>query len=199
MSERFQDQGTHLSDFLGDIWVRCDQCSAPGHVLCDFPYYRSTPRFACSACAASWQGHNVHWGGPARGIAKQRCGRCGAWLEAHYHSKAGFHPGAITLSCPTCGHPSDVAVSWSGIRFSVPYDPFFGLPLQLQRPFARNILWAYNPQHLAFLRDYIAAPLRERVPNNNASLASRLPRWLKQASNREALLRAILKLEEAAA
>jgi hypothetical protein len=57
------------------------------------------------------------------------------------------------------------------------------------------VLWAYNREHLIFLRDYVAAMLRERVPNANASLASRLPAWLKKGANRSAVLKAVERLE----
>lgn len=57
------------------------------------------------------------------------------------------------------------------------------------------MLWAYNSDHLAFLRGYVEADLREREPNANASLASRLPKWLKSAKNRESVLRAVKRLE----
>jgi hypothetical protein len=42
----------------------------------------------------------------------------------------------------------------------------------------------------------ISAGLRERVPNLNKSLASRLPGWMKEASNRAEVLRGIGRLRQ---
>jgi hypothetical protein len=56
------------------------------------------------------------------------------------------------------------------------------------------VLWAYNAEHLDFLEEYVRASIREREPNRNASLASRLPAWLKSAKNREAVLAACAAL-----
>jgi hypothetical protein len=87
-----------------------------------------------------------------------------------------------------------VAAHWWPDPQDEPYDPHFGYRLWLQTRCAGEILWAYNAEHLEFLREYAAASLRERVPNANASLASRLPRWIKRSHNRRAILRAVKRL-----
>jgi hypothetical protein len=69
------------------------------------------------------------------------------------------------------------------------------MALDLQAPFRGHILWVYNPRHLAFLRDFAAATLRQRAANHNATLASCLPRWIKLAKNRDAVLAAVAELE----
>ncbi|MCH8557642.1 MAG: hypothetical protein LAT84_07470 [Balneolia bacterium] len=76
-------------------------------------------------------------------------------------------------------------------------DPFFGYPLWLSASFGEHTLWAYNPEHLAFLRTHISAMLRERNPDKklNRSLGSRLPKWMSAAGNRDALLKKISELE----
>jgi hypothetical protein len=61
------------------------------------------------------------------------------------------------------------------------------------------MLWAYNERHLSFLDEYVRAENRRRTPTvaggpRNALLESRLPRWMKLARNREAVLTAIAKL-----
>ena len=73
--------------------------------------------------------------------------------------------------------------------------PHFGLGLWLQTPCAGRAFWAYNAEHLDFLRHYVEAAVRERTPNANATLASRLPKWVKSSKNRDTILRAIDKLE----
>jgi len=63
-----------------------------------------------------------------------------------------------------------------------------------------NRLWALNEDHLVWLEDFVAASLRERRRDpahgwSNSSLASRLPRWITAAENRDMILKAIEKLK----
>ena len=52
-------------------------------------------------------------------------------------------------------------------------------------------LWAYNLEHLDFIEKYVQAKIREREPNVNKSLASRLPNWIKSKKNRNEILKCI--------
>ncbi len=77
-------------------------------------------------------------------------------------------------------------------------DPFFYLPLWLRTDFEGNILWAYNSEHLNFLREHIEAKLRERNGQefSNKSLGSRLPKWMTSKKNRVLLLKKISELQD---
>lgn len=76
-------------------------------------------------------------------------------------------------------------------------DPFFYLPLWLTTDFEKNTLWAYNFEHLDFLRGHIEAKLRERNGQEpvNKSLGSRLPKWMTSKKNREIILKRISELQ----
>lgn len=76
-------------------------------------------------------------------------------------------------------------------------DRLFGLPLWFRVPCAGSMLWAYNLDHLTLLEQYVQATLRERQGStgNHHSIAVRLPRWMKLAHNREAILKAIQLLK----
>jgi len=80
--------------------------------------------------------------------------------------------------------------------FGAPMDPFFHLPLWLTDRVKGNLLWAYNEEHLDFLKQFVAAKLRERNGKKltNGSLGSRLPTWMTSKNNREIVLKAIEKL-----
>jgi hypothetical protein len=127
------------------------------------------------------------------------------------------YDGSPTLvACPRCQGPAEVVVQdsitalprvvcsrcsyaeakkWSGrVADSAPVDHSTGLPLWLQSPCAGHVLWAWNAWHLDFIERYVSADLRERTPNINMSLASRLPRWIKSAKNRDAVLKGIARL-----
>lgn len=83
-------------------------------------------------------------------------------------------------------------------RYDGAVDPLFGLPLWLQAPCCGQVLWAYNEAHLDFLETYIRATLRERQgkKGDHHGIAIRLPQWMKQASHRDPLLKAIQALRE---
>lgn len=93
------------------------------------------------------------------------------------------------MVCSQCGYTKD----WheKTVCAGGSLDWYFRLPLWLQTPCCGQILWAYNKDHLDFLEAYIQADLRERVPNKNSSVASRLPAWIKAAHHRDNVLRGI--------
>jgi hypothetical protein len=101
----------------------------------------------------------------------------------------------VELRCSECAATSLAQVRWSFDVSAAAYEPAFGLKLRLQTSCRRHVLWAYNPRHLEFLHNFVEARIRERVPNQNRTLVSRLPRWIKSAQNREAVLKAIATLE----
>ncbi len=96
------------------------------------------------------------------------------------------------LICLTCVHRD----TWQGgiIAIGASFDWYFQLPLWLQISCCGKTLWAYNETHLDFLENYVKAKLRERTPNTNKSLASRLPNWIKSAKNRDEILKCIKRL-----
>jgi DNA-directed RNA polymerase subunit RPC12/RpoP len=101
------------------------------------------------------------------------------------------------LVCTWCAY----SASWSpegsqGWCWGGPVDPFFRLPLWLRvQCCGGQTLWAFNRTHLDLLQDYVGARLRERGPESGGmTLVARLPNWIKAASNRDELLRAISRL-----
>jgi hypothetical protein len=78
-------------------------------------------------------------------------------------------------------------------------DPYFGLPLWLQVETRHGWLWAYNLEHLDLLRRFVQASLRERAPwydtGHKMTLVARLPAWIKRATNRDEVLRAVSRIQ----
>lgn len=75
-------------------------------------------------------------------------------------------------------------------------DFYFQLPLWLEESCKKDKIWAYNYRHLNFLEDYIKSDIKEQNNNYNKSIISRLPKWIKKASNKEDILKVIQKLKE---
>ena len=197
--ERFEDDARHLIDFIDRVLVICDRCGAPGTVMCAQPYSGHQPSFLCSRCSNHRRGWGEGWLGPEIGVGRHRCGACGDLLETPSdHAASASKQQSVAVFCPTCREKNHVRIKWKGIRLGVPHDPYFGIDLALQTGCCGETLWAYNEAHLDFLKHYVGAGLRERDGNENRSLASRLPKWMKKAGNREAIAKAIARLEKVA-
>lgn len=77
-------------------------------------------------------------------------------------------------------------------------DPYFYIPLWLSANVGENLFWAYNYEHLNFIKNFVSAKLRERNVENmsNKSVGSRLPKWITSHKNRDLILKTIEKLEK---
>lgn len=108
----------------------------------------------------------------------------------------------VRASCVECGYTMDKSSNGRTFYWNSdnPTDGHFGFDLWLRTNCVGNSLWAFNKEHLKFLESYVSANLREREEDEelgwrNASLASRLPKWIKSSKNRIALLKAINELK----
>ena len=122
------------------------------------------------------------------------CPRCSKM--ATVKSKGGF--GLARLTCKSCALTKSKEVRAYGLGGAA--DPYFGLPLWLQAPCSPHTLWAYNPDHLSFLRQFVEATDRRRPDRSstdrlNGLLASRLPKWVQLSKNRDRILRVIATIE----
>ena len=121
-------------------------------------------------------------------------------------AKVRPHNGGLRLSCFDCGHSAAAVpprrhyerrpnMSLSAYDSSTPP---FGAPLWLETECCGGKrLWALNEQHLDYLAAYIEEKQREREfpsPAGDRQLASKLPKWMKLAKNREEVLRSIERL-----
>ncbi len=122
--------------------------------------------------------------------------------------------GRVALTCLSCGYACEDSKRRCSIAFAsnskayddqsigigAPVDWYFHLPLWLQAPCCGEVLWAYNEKHLAFLEAFVAAKQRTGVRGehgwSNQSLMNRLPQWVKQAKNRDEILRCLGKLKQ---
>jgi hypothetical protein len=118
----------------------------------------------------------------------------------------------VRLVCPACGMnkywsetPAEEWMSNSGrvynFRTTVlggTVDPYFKLPLWLQKETAYGVLWAYNYEHLEFIEKHVHSELRYRKSGNyrNKSVGSRLPKWITAKKSRTEVLKAIARLKQ---
>jgi hypothetical protein len=133
-----------------------------------------------------------------------RCPRCDKRATVRNIEDDG-HPdrpyGLYRLQCASCAHREDLAPTWypfGNVRGHT-VDPFFQAPLLLQIDTRLGTVFAHEA-HLDWLEQFVSAGLRERTHldgHANTSIASRLPRWMKLAKNRDEVLQTIRKLRAA--
>ena len=114
----------------------------------------------------------------------------------------------VRFACHSCGYSLKLAntpktlfyrtsrgksVYGRVLHLNAPIDPFFGFNVWYQIDCAHGLLWAYNAAHLSVIESYIKDKLRTRsnIFHMNRSIASRLPRWIGIAKNRDYLLKLI--------
>ncbi|MFL5692198.1 MAG: hypothetical protein ACJ795_10365 [Ktedonobacteraceae bacterium] len=117
--------------------------------------------------------------------------RYGSWSF-----RRSFSPRKV--SCLHCSYTSIWKGKVRGGRGQ--HDWYFGLPLWLQTPCCGKILWAFNEEHLSFLERYVTAKQRIKFfaagRVRNATVASRLPFWIKRAKNQDEVLKGIARLKK---
>ncbi|MCH5714793.1 hypothetical protein [Niabella hibiscisoli] len=191
----------NLASFADEIAVECPHCKKRAIVFADqgdytVPYStRFRARFRCNNCYKPID--EKLWYGPIfiRPV-NANCGYCGTRL-IRSKKMVDKLQSKIEVKCTGCEQEKkyDVHYSLTYANNRQATDPYFGLQLWLQIPFDNNILWAYNFAHLDYLKTYVGAKLREAVSGGKYSLAWKLPNFIKTAKNREAILKAIGRLE----
>jgi ribosomal protein S27E len=197
---RFCDHDMYLDQFAEQgCYVRCPKCESRAFV-------ESRLRVTCPDCGFSLAATSsrAKWFGPVVTEVLARCPSCRTGIEVRRRRVS--RPDAQTrtiLRCPSCQQSTEYPVErWWPVPVGEavePFDPFLGLPLWHQTPCCGKVLWAYNPSHIEFLREYVSASLRERHPDSTHSmrLARNLPAWALRATNRIKVLHAIASLEAA--
>lgn len=103
------------------------------------------------------------------------------------------------LFCVHCGlnKKASVLVAWQGGKTAERRQAahlYFNASLWYSHAFKGDVFWAYNPQHLSYLEQYISAKIREHKDRDFFTLLEKLPKFYHEAKNREGLLKVIAKL-----
>jgi transcription elongation factor Elf1 len=104
-------------------------------------------------------------------------------------------------TCAGCGYRKEVSTQIPTLNGGV-YEliqaahAYFDASLWFSAPFKNEVFWAYNPEHLTYLENYISAKIREHKDREHFTLLEKLPKFYHEAKNREALLKLIKKLRQ---
>lgn len=189
------------------VWVRCPRCSSRATIrgnrvsclACGYVHVseRVNSRTWCTDCH-SWETStlDVSFGSSVQACVKTVCPSCGkrsSYVSETKRGTSGF--GSPLQQKCLCG--STPQVLEVGYRSQVdkcpdePLDRLFALPYWLQTPCAGHVLWAANPEHLRYLSSFLTAQSRPR-----SGLGTVLPQWMISAKNRNAVLRALARLQK---
>lgn len=108
--------------------------------------------------------------------------------------------GKIAIKCKSCGvtqdyEPRNIPQEWLYSNKGKVNENYFGLPLWINSNFRNYTFWAFNYEHLEYLKKYISADLRERNNRAHWTMVEKLPDWIKSSKNREKLIKLINELE----
>lgn len=188
-----------LISFADEVLVICPYCNAratvslePGEVASIFST-SAKAKFRCNSCYRSIAKNR--WFGPLIfSPLNARCGHCGSPLKFGRILKV--YKDKIKAKCQSCNQDKkyDFVCTRTYANAKQATDPYYGLQLWLQTPIDDNILWAYNFEHLEYLKSYVGAKLREAPAGGKYSLVWKLPDFIKLAKNRDKILKGINKL-----
>ena len=103
-------------------------------------------------------------------------------------------PTHAVATCTYCGYHESTT---NGLLLGMPVDCYFYHDLWLLAQVGKELLWAYNLEHLKFLENFIAHSIRTdssdqlEMTHSNRSLESQLPLWMLSAKNHDKILHAI--------
>jgi hypothetical protein len=200
METRTNKAFKNLTSFSEEIIVLCPNCQKRAMVSTTLgkytvPYpseYSAT--FSCNNCYKPLP--QAEWKGPINVIVSSPCGKCGSRIE-HVVERTSDYKKQLKVKCNVCSderfYETQHELTYANNNQAT--DPYFGLQLWLQIPIKNNTFWAYNFEHLEYLRQYVSAKLREAASGGKYSLAWKLPKFIKDGKNKERILKAVSKLE----
>lgn len=193
---RYTGQPTVLQSYMKEFLVECPKCKKDARVTADSPCVRENGKLTCANCmhvekAVDLVRYNV--------IVKRHCDNCGNEFESVIPNQ-NQKVDEITIPCPHCG--ATRSYTPKNEEYKVGYDPkgraadpVFGLPLWLQADVRGDLFWAYNFEHLSEIKAYVIAKLRERQTTTHTTMVERLPNFIKDSKNRDAIIKVVERLE----
>ena len=188
-----------LGYFQDRVFCACPRCDGPALVLGQKRFWGGgEAHLRCFACSFALEPAEAKWYGPLHGRVAQPCPFCRTrWNDlVRENEEVAEEHTREQLRCEACGRTSERMIAWRPHPHTAsPRDPYFGLPLWLQIGCRGKTLWAYNGEHVAALRAYVASKDRDQWSRYKWSALTRLPSWVKASKNREAVVRCLSRLE----
>lgn len=196
--ERFQDENKWLGSFGDIIDVKCPKCGLKALVRRTFEsqyHYNDKKVLECKNCHYSKKENSIKY------IAYVNSYCCNNVDKVTFKSQIlNKKPKAIKLKCTVCNERKEFKPKIEEVFEFISdgnsrTERSFNAELWYQTTISGNVFWAYNLDHINYLQRYIRADLRERNSkvNGGGTMIARLPMFVKEAKNREKLLKIIEK------
>ncbi|VXB71379.1 conserved hypothetical protein [Flavobacterium sp. 9R] len=196
IDNRFQDENYTICNFQNDIYVECPKCNKKAVIKKETPNsYFSERILTCSYCHYSQRGRKETF----RVELKCNCSNCSSQINLIIPN-VNEKKEKIAVRCKNCGitqdyEPRNISQEWLFSNSGKTNENYFGLPLWINSNFRNHIFWAFNYEHLAYLKKYKSADLRERNNRTHWTMVEKLPDWMKSSKNRVKLIKLINELE----
>ncbi len=197
--KRFEDEGDYKYSFYAvlrrgeQVDVKCKPCGGHAFIVIEEDHLA----WKCSQCYAHGIQETEY-----QYNAKNNCIRCERWFNIEVTDEKKITHKASHIECPHCGTVNDVELHkklaylgyYPDIREG--RDPVFDMELYFLDYIRGKVLWAVNREHLNYLISYISADLRVKPGNVPLKTASHsIPAYIKNAKNRELVIRTLTKLQ----
>ncbi|MCE3074971.1 hypothetical protein [Chryseobacterium gwangjuense] len=189
MKKRYKQEYFNYHD---SILVVCPDCGKDAVVKNEYNYKQAT--LECSHCDLRKSGLNLI---VYKAFVKLNCPICAHSI--HYEQEnLKEKPKNVNVKCDECESGFQVqARSEKYLNSCIKeegliHDPIFGCPYYFQTDFKGKLFWAKNKEHLLEMENYVSSDLRTRLPYR-MRMVERLPTFIKEAKNREALLKILQK------
>ena len=192
---RYSGLATIRQSYLREISVECPKCSKEAFVTFDDSWFLNNGKVKCFHCMFCQKVEDLI---RYNLVVKRNCDNCGKPLEIFIPNQKE-KANNITASCPNCGvirtfEPRNEAYRLIYVEQGKATDPVFRLPLWFQTEIRGNLFWAFNREHLMEIKNYVSSKLRERQTTTHTTMVEKLPTFIKEAKNRDVIVRAIEKL-----
>ncbi|MBS1555894.1 MAG: hypothetical protein JSU09_13295 [Bacteroidetes bacterium] len=176
--------------------VECPKCNGEALITVENPYFKNNGMLICNNCSHTEKADDLI---RYKLIVKRNCDNCGKEFDAVIPNQKEKTE-QITIPCPHCGitrtyKPKNEQYKIGYKTIGKATDPVFGLPLWFQSDIRGDLFWAYNRDHLNEIKSYVSSKLRERQTTTHTTMVERLPNFIKEAKNRQTIIKAIEKLE----
>jgi DNA-directed RNA polymerase subunit RPC12/RpoP len=196
IAARYHAPATVRQSYLTEFEVECPKCQRLAIITAGNPYFFDNAQLKCNHCGHSEKSTDLT---RYKVSVRRNCDTCGKLISKVIpHSKAPVD--ALAIACPACGEtriykPRNESYRQTHNNPNAGLAPIFGVPLWLQGSIRGELFWAYNRAHLHAIKEYVGAKLRERQTTTHTTMVEKLPQFIKEAKNRESLLKLIEKLE----
>lgn len=174
------------------ILVVCPDCGKDAVVKNEYNYKQAT--LECRHCDLKKNGLELVI---YKAFVKLNCPIC-AHPISYEQGNLKEKPKSVLVKCDECESSfqiqpkSEKYLNCSPKEEGLIHDQVFGCPYYFQEDFKGKLFWAKNREHLLEMENYVSSDLRTRLPYR-MRMVEKLPTFIKEAKNREAILKILQK------